>query len=108
MPMSTQRPPMQSGGKSGIGAVVAIVVIIAIVAVGGAYYYMTMVQANQKAADALPTSDTIKNSDDPQVQATLKQSQSDSVADISADAQATDFSGIDNSMSNLDSASAGQ
>ena len=85
--------------KGGVGPVLGIIVIIILLALGGLYYFT-------KGIGQIPNYDS-GNQDDAMMQM-QEQSNSDALSDIDADVQATDFSEIDATLSDLDADASAQ
>lgn len=86
--------------KGGVGPVLGIIVIIILLALGGLYYFT-------QGVNKIPTYDESGQGDDAAMQM-QEQSNSDAIADIEADANATDFSEIDALLNDLDADASAQ
>ena len=108
-PPSMPKDSMPKNKEGGAGSIVAIVVIVVLLVLGGVYYLMmggALPASN--TSEVLPTMEDVQNSSDSEVQATLTQSPSDELADIDADVQATNLSGVDSALNEAGAAAAGQ
>jgi flagellar basal body-associated protein FliL len=97
-PTPTPEMPKKEGSTSGV---IAIIVIVVLLALGGIYYLMMAGNPAAAPNDAMPTMEEVANSNDPDVQAAMTQGSSDALAEIEADLNATDLSGIDAELAEL-------
>ena len=73
------------------GPLIGIIIIVLVLAVGGVYFWKTTISEKQERS-ALQASEEDTNAT---VAGLQSQSQSDEIADIEADLQATDFENLD-------------
>lgn len=97
-PSSTNGMPQKEGSTSGV---IAIIVIVVLLALGGIYYLLTSGTSMQPVNDTMPTMEEVANSSDPDVQAAMSQGSSDALAEIEADLNSTDLTGIDAELAEL-------
>lgn len=90
-------PNFSDTKKGGLGPIIGIIVIIILLALGGLYYFT-------KGIDQIPNYETPEA--DQAMMQLQEQSDSDTLADIEADAEATDLSEIDALYDDLDADSA--
>jgi uncharacterized protein HemX len=95
------------GKKTSIGPVFGIIIIVVLLALGGLYYFTTGVdQVRNNEPQPVLTEEEAATLQDEAVQeaSTLReQSTSNTIADIEADLEATDLSGLDDALSDFDS-----
>jgi len=95
-PGNTEAPKLPKQSNN-IGPVIGIIIIVILLVLGGVYYFTTGVQE-------------LRQNDDPsiiaggEVEALKTQGTSSDLADIEADLNATDFSGLDEASSDFDAA----
>jgi len=93
-PPAPPTPPKKSA--MAIGPIAVIVIIVGILA-AGAWYFLNQNLEKLSANAPAGTVEELQASNDPDVQAALRQSSSDELDSIQADVSATDFSGIESS-----------
>lgn len=89
-------PPTPSKPSGNFGPVIGIIIIVIVLALGGFYYFTTEVkelaQGEQDASQIVADEE----------EALRAQSDSSDLADIEADLNASDFSGLDEASAELD------
>lgn len=95
----------QFGGsqKKSMGPVIGIAIIVVIIIFGGLYYWGAQIN-KQEAKDLQEslTAEQIESQEDTAVEQLEVQSQSDEVADIETDLNATDLENLDQELENID------
>ncbi len=96
-------PPIEASKKSGAGSIIGAVIIIIVIIFGGLYFWGAQLEKDQMMQEELPFllgDDTLNTDGIPPV------STSDEVADIEADANATDIAQfeaqLDNDLGNVE------
>lgn len=97
-PPNANEMPQKEGSTSGV---IAIIVIVVLLALGGIYYLLTSGTGAPTVNETMPTMEEVANSNDPDVQAAMSQGSSDALAEIEADLNSTDLSGIDTELAEL-------
>lgn len=102
----TPQPPQDGGADQGgesvaeekkaMGPLVGIIIIVVVIVLGGYYFWTT--QLNQEPM----TAEEIAAEEDTATNALNEQSDSDEVADIEADLDATDLEGLDAELEQID------
>ena len=91
-PPAPESPAKKKEG--GFGSMAAIIVIILLLIAGGVYYFTVGVDKVETPANGESVNDDVA--------ALNEQGTSDELADIEADLNATDLSGLDNAASGID------
>lgn len=86
--------PVQKPQQGGFGPIFAIIVIIILLALGGLYYFTEGVEQVQDTQQ--------EETGDETVDALMQQGDSDEIADIEADLDATDLSEVEDILDDID------
>ncbi|MFQ5541047.1 MAG: hypothetical protein ACE5F4_02275 [Candidatus Paceibacteria bacterium] len=89
--MSRNEPPAPPEKEGGLGPVIGIIIIIALLVIGGVYYFTVGIDQIQNGQSAIENEMTAGE----EANVLRQQSGSTELADIEADLNATDLSGLD-------------
>ena len=96
-------PQSSDSQKKSIGPAVGIAIIVVIIIFGGLYYWGAKINSQEaKNLQESLTAEQIENQEDQTIEQLQVQSQSDEIANIEADLNATDLENLDQELENID------
>ena len=91
--------PMEQGGgevKKPMGPIIGVAIIVIVLILGGLYFWSTQLSKEEMTAEEITAQE------DPALIELQKQSDSDEIADIEADLDATDLEGLDAELEQIE------